>query len=123
MAIQVVSYALKVKLKCESRLKKNKAKAILIDYLIKNQICLYRCLEAASCLDPTLISMADQPSSTAAKKMKNLKKGGGKAVKFVQDLFKRPKSANDSASQSNSTRGNDAGSTELTASCKYIDPF
>ena len=55
-------------------------------------------------------------------------------MKFVRDLIKRPKSANDSASQSNSTQvsavsstvahdsaqGNDAGSAKLTASSKYI---
>ena len=52
--------------------------------------------------------------------------------KFLQYLFKRPKSVNDSASQSNSTRvsvcfdshdpvsGNDTGSAEPTASSKYI---
>ena len=79
--------------------------------------------------------MADQPSSTAAKK--STKKGGG-VVKFVRDLIKRPGKSfdcDDSASQSNSTQvsvssafgahdptqGNDAGSPEPTASSKYID--
>ena len=79
----------------------------------------------------TLISMADQPSSTAA--MKSKKKGGG-IVKLFRDVIKRPKTVNDSASQSNLTRvsvpsafgahdpvpGNDAGSAEPTASGKYI---
>ena len=78
----------------------------------------------------TLITtMADQPSSsTAAKKSK--KKGGG-MVKLFQDLIKRPKSANDSARQSNSTASafgahddlvqkNNAGSAEPTASGNYI---
>ena len=49
--------------------------------------------------------MADQPSSTAAKKSK--KKGGG-IVNLFRDLIKRPKSANDSASQSNSARVSDS---------------
>ena len=78
---------------------------------------------------PTLISiMADQPSSTAAKKLK--KKGGG-IERLFRDLIKRPKPANDSASQSNPTRtsafgahdpvqGNYAGSAEPTASSEYI---
>ena len=71
--------------------------------------------------------MADQPSSIAAKKAK---KKGGDMVKRVRDLFKRPKSINDSASQSNlirvslspalgdhdSVQGNGAGSTEPTVS-------
>jgi hypothetical protein len=75
--------------------------------------------------------MADQPSSTATKKLK--KKGEG-VVKFVRDLIKRPSSANDLASQSNSTQvsvstafgahdsahGNDAGSAEAMASSEYI---
>ena len=75
--------------------------------------------------------MADPPSSTAVKKSK--KKGGG-IVKLFRDVIKRPKLANDSASQSNQTRvsvpfavdvhesiiGNDAGSAEPTASSKYI---
>jgi hypothetical protein len=90
-----------------------------------------RCLVAAfhSCL--ALISMADHPSSTAAKQSK--KKGGG-IVKRFRHLFKRSKSANDSVSQSNSTRvsvssatgadgpapGNDAGSAAPMASSKYI---
>jgi hypothetical protein len=76
----------------------------------------------------SLALMADQTSSTAAKKSK--KKFGG-VVKNVLDLFQRRKSANDSASQSNSTRvfasgasdpvpGNSAGSAEPTASSKYI---
>ena len=81
-----------------------------------------------------LITMADQPSSTAAKKSK---KKGGSRVKLFRDLIKRPISANDSASQSNSTwvsvssafgahdpvPGNDAGNAEPTASTfssKYI---
>ena len=73
--------------------------------------------------------MADQPSSTAAMKSK---KKGGKVKKLFRDLIKRPKSANDSASQSNSTPvsvssafdahdlapGNDAGGTK--SSSKYI---
>ena len=73
--------------------------------------------------------MADQPTSTAAKKSK--KKGGG-VVNLFQNLIKRPKPANDSASissQSNLTRvsafgaddpspGNDEGSAEMTASSK-----
>ena len=70
--------------------------------------------------------MADQSLSTAAKKKK------GKGTKnYFRDLFKRPKSANDSASQLNSTGvsafgahdpvpGKDAGSAESTASSKYI---
>ena len=77
--------------------------------------------------------MADQLSSTAAKKSQ--KKGGG-VVTFVRDLIKRPgKSAKDSASQSNSTQvsvssafgtqdsaqGDDVGSPEPTATSKYID--
>ena len=73
--------------------------------------------------------MADQPSSTA--ELKSKKKGGG--IKLFRDLIKRPKSANDSASQSNSTlvsvstfgdhdlvSGNEAGSAESKASSKYI---
>ena len=73
------------------------------------------------------LTMADQPSSTAAKKSK--KKDGG-MVKLFRDLVKRPKSANNSTSQSNSTRvsvssafvahdpvpENDTGSAEPTAS-------
>jgi hypothetical protein len=77
--------------------------------------------------------MAHHPSSTAAKQSK--KKGRGVIKRFqVRHLFKRSKSANDSASQSNSTRvsfssaigahdpvpGNDAGSAAPTASSKYI---
>ena len=68
--------------------------------------------------------MADQPSSTAA--MKSKKKSGGLIKKLFRDLIKRPKSANDSASQSNSTpvfvssafdahdlvQGNDPGGTK-----------
>jgi hypothetical protein len=70
--------------------------------------------------------MADQPSFTAARKSK--KKGGG-VVKLFRDLIKRPKSANDSASQSSSTRAafgdydpvaENAGSPEPMASGKYI---
>ena len=68
--------------------------------------------------------MADQPSSTAAKKSKNV------VGKFVRDLFKRPKSINDSASQSNST-GDSVSfalgahdpvpeSADSTASSKYM---
>ena len=50
----------------------------------------------------SLFSMADQASSTAAKKSK--KKDGG-IEKLFQNLIKRPKSTNDSASsKSNSTR-------------------
>jgi hypothetical protein len=73
--------------------------------------------------------MVDQPSSTAAKKSK---KKGESMKKLFRDLFKRPKSANDLASQSDSTRvsvssafgahdpvpGKDAGSAESTASSK-----
>ena len=80
-------------------------------------------------LSRSLITMADQPSSTAAMKSK---KKGGKVKKLFRDLIKRPKSANDSASQSNSTPvsvssafdahdlapGNDAGGTK--SSSKYI---
>ena len=77
--------------------------------------------------------MADQLSSTAAKKSQ--KKGGG-VVTFVRDLIKRPgKPAKDLASLSNSTQvsvssavgdhdsahGNDAGSAEPTSLSKYID--
>jgi hypothetical protein len=73
--------------------------------------------------------MADQPP-------KKFQKKGGGILKRARDLIKRPKPANDSASQSNSTRfsasvssalgahhlvpGNDAGSAEPTASSKYI---
>ena len=73
--------------------------------------------------------MADQLSSIAAQKSK--KKAGG--IKLFRDLIKRPKSANDSASQPNSTQvsvsafgnhdsltGHDEGSVESTASSKYI---
>ena len=71
--------------------------------------------------------MADQTSPTA----KKLKKKGRGIGKFVRDLIKRPKSANDSeARQSNSTRvsvssassahGTDAGNGEPTASSEYI---
>ena len=70
--------------------------------------------------------MADQPSSSAAKK----KREGMK--KLFRDLFKRPKSANDSASHSTGVSvssafgdhdpvpGKDAGSVESKASGKYI---
>ena len=92
------------------------------------------CLEAVSHTSfwsPTLISMADQPPSNAAKKSKQ--KGGGIA-KLFRDVIRRPKSANDSASQSNLTRvsfpptvgahdpvaENDAGSSEPTVASKYI---
>ena len=75
--------------------------------------------------------MADQPPSNAAKKSKQ--KGGGIA-KLFRDVIRRPKSANDSASQSNLTRvsfpptvgahdpvaENDAGSSEPTVASKYI---
>ena len=74
-----------------------------------------------------LITMADQPSSTAAKKSKNK----ADLIKHVRGLFKRPKSMNDSASQSNVTQasvnsalndhdpvlGNEA---ELKTSSKYM---
>ena len=74
--------------------------------------------------------MADQTSSTEAKKSK--KKGGG-VVKFVRDLIKRPsKSGTGSASQSNAThssafgahdsahwQGNDAAIAEPMVSSKY----
>lgn len=80
-----------------------------------------------SFLSPSFITMADQLSSTAAKK-----KGGGTVKKPFRNLIKRPKSAIDSANQSNSTGvfdssafstpvpGNNAGSTKATASSKYI---
>ena len=70
--------------------------------------------------------MADQPSK---------KKGGG-IVKVIRDLIKQqPKSANDFASQSNSTQvsvssafgaqdsvpGNHAGRMKPTVSSEYID--
>ena len=71
--------------------------------------------------------MADQPTSTAAKKSK---KGGGIVKKLFRDLIKRP---NESASQSNATRvsvsafgdhdpvlGNDVGSAETMSSSKQI---
>jgi hypothetical protein len=71
--------------------------------------------------------MADQISSTA-KKLKE------KGRKLFRDLIKRPKSANDSDRQSNSTRvavssasgahhGTDVGDAELTASSKHIISF
>ena len=74
-----------------------------------------------------LISMADQTSLTA-KKSKKKSMGIGR---FFRDLIKRPKSANDSASQSNSTRvsvssasgvqhGTDAGNVDTTTSSKHI---
>ena len=74
-----------------------------------------------------LMSMADQISPTARKsKKKSIGIG-----KFVRDLIKPSKSANDSARQLNSTwvsvssasgahSGTDAGNVELTASSKYI---
>ena len=78
----------------------------------------------------TIISMADQPSSTAAKKSKKM---GGGVVKFVRNLIKRPsKLAPDSTSHSNSTQasvssaahdsaqGNDAGSAEPMVSSECI---
>lgn len=85
-------------------------------------------LRLASFFPLALITM---PSSTAAKKSK--KKGGGVVI-FFRDLIERPKSANASASQPNSTRvsvssvsgvhdlvpGNDAGTAEPTASGKFI---
>ncbi|KIM80637.1 hypothetical protein PILCRDRAFT_822370 [Piloderma croceum F 1598] len=72
--------------------------------------------------------MADRPSSTVAKRSKT--KGGGNSLSPFLNLFKRPKSANASANQSNSSRvsvssaigahdpipGNDAGSAEPTVS-------
>ncbi len=74
--------------------------------------------------------MDDRSSSTAAKKSK---KSGG-IVNFFRDQIKRPKSANTSASQPDSSRisvfsasgahdlvpENDTGSVEPTASGKYI---
>ena len=74
-----------------------------------------------------LISMGDQISSTARK---SKKKSIG-IRNFVRDLLKPPKSANDSARQSNSTRlsvasasgahhGTDAGNVEPTTSSKHI---
>ena len=71
----------------------------------------------------------DQPSSAP----KKWKKKGGDIIKFVRDLIKRPKSANDSTGQFHPTQvsgspafvahvpGNDSGSAEPTASGKYID--
>jgi hypothetical protein len=67
--------------------------------------------------------MADQLSSTAAKKLKM--KGRG-IVKPFQDLFKRPKSSSAQVSTSSafgahdSVPGNDAGSAEATVSSKHI---
>ena len=82
---------------------------------------------------PTLISMANNPSSSAAK---ILKKKGGDMLKRLWGIIKRPKSVtgNDLASQSNLTQdfvtsafgghdpvlGNDAGSTEPTTSSKHL---
>ena len=84
---------------------------------------------------PTLISMADQPSSSAAKRSK---KKGGSMKKLFRDLFRPPNSlaatGSDSASQSNSTLvsvssafgshdpvpGKDAGSAGPMVSSKYI---
>ena len=73
-----------------------------------------------------LISMADQISPTARKSKKESIGIG----KFVRNLIKRPKSANDSARQSNSSRdfdsasgahnGTDAGNVEATPSSKHI---
>ena len=71
--------------------------------------------------------MADQISPTTKKS----KKKGRDIGKLFRDLIKRPKSANDSARQSDSTRvsissasgahhGTDAGNAEPTASSKYI---
>jgi hypothetical protein len=67
--------------------------------------------------------MADQPTSTTAKKSQ---KKGERIVKRIRDLIKRPKPVNDSASQSNSAivssafddpvPENDAGSAEPAAS-------
>ena len=90
-----------------------------------------RCLDETRVLpysvSPTLISMADQPSSTAAKKSKE--KGGGIVlVELFRDVIKPPKLANYPVE--NQTRvsvpfavdahesitGNDAGSAEPTAS-------
>ena len=92
----------------------------------KRQICLHndRCPASWS---PTLISMSDQPLSTIRTRSK---KNVGGIVKLFRDLIKQPKSVNDSAAQSNSTRisassafgahdpgpENDAG----RASSKYI---
>ena len=56
------------------------------------------CFPRASGTLIDLISMADQPSSAA----KKLEKKGGSIVKIFRNLIKRPKSINDSASQSNS---------------------
>jgi hypothetical protein len=83
----------------------------------------------ASRLSPALISMADEISPTPKESKKKHRDIG----KLVRDLIKRPnlpKSANDSARQSNSTRisasasgahhGTDAGNAEPTASGKYI---
>ena len=91
------------------------------------------CLDFLLLLSPTHIdlTMADQPSSTAAKKSK---KKGRVIVNYIRDLVKRPKSDKDSASQSNMAGvsfssasgtqypvpGDDAGSV-ATASSKYID--
>jgi len=75
-------------------------------------------------LPHSCLSMADQPSSTAKK---SKKKGG----RNLLDWITRPKSANASASPSNSNRvfvssahepvsGNDAGSEDLKVSSTYI---
>ena len=84
-------------------------------------------LHLASFLPLALISMADRPSSTTAKMSKMF-------LKPFRGLVKRPKSANASASLSNSTRnfvssasgahdpvpGKDAKGAERTVSGKYI---
>ena len=88
---------------------------------------LSSCILTHSCLSPlALISMADRPSSTAAKISKTF-------LKPFRGLVKRPKLANALASPSNSTRvsvssasdahdpvpGNGAGSAEPTALGTY----
>jgi len=78
-------------------------------------------------LPHSCLSMADQPSSTAKK---SKKKGRRNLIKPFLDLI-TPKSANASASPSNSNRvfvssahepvsGNDAGSADLKVSSTYI---
>ena len=96
---------------------------------VTHQICGKREWQSQGSLflTPSLISMADQPS-TAARKSK--KKDGGVVKNLFRDLIKRPKLANDLASQANSIQvstfgahrvsGNDAERMEPTASSKYI---
>jgi len=72
-------------------------------------------LRFASFLSLAFITMVDQPSSTAATKSK--KKGGRNLVKPFLDWILRPKSANASASPSNSNR---VGSADLKVSSTYI---